>query len=163
MNIEFGHGLFLDAQGEIIGVGTLTESCEEMKAIYEKMKALIEKMKALFEKMKGQADEINPQDALEALIENRKNWKEAAYLSEEQAAAMMKAIEGELADQAARQAMKRRKLMHADSSFPDGMRCCATCRHHAPIGAEIRSACCGCIIGGDCTKWEPAGGDTDDS
>lgn len=153
MNIEFGNGLFLDAQGEIIGAGTLTECCEAAETggtvSYEDMEALIEKMK-----------EAPDPIYLEAA---RQNWKEGVQLSEEQAAAMMKAIEGELADQDARQAMKRRKLMHADSSFPDGMRCCATCRHHAPIGAEIRSACCGCIINGECTKWEPAGGDTDDS
>ena len=31
---------------------------------------------------------------------------------------------------------------------------CATCAHMTPIGARIPSACAGCIVCGECTKWE---------
>ncbi len=39
-------------------------------------------------------------------------------------------------------------------------KCCSTCRHHGPLGAPITAACAGCIQGGECTKWEDAGGET---
>lgn len=51
-------------------------------------------------------------------------WDDASILEHEQIAAMMKAIAAEMAEEKARQAMKRRKLLHAEGSFPD-LRCCA--------------------------------------
>lgn len=38
-------------------------------------------------------------------------------------------------------------------------RCCATCKHNTPIAATIPSACADCIISGECTRWEDAGGE----
>lgn len=37
-------------------------------------------------------------------------------------------------------------------------RSCATCRHNTPIADPIPSACADCIILGECTRWEDAGG-----
>lgn len=31
---------------------------------------------------------------------------------------------------------------------------CATCIHRTAIGEAIPAACAGCIVGGECTKWE---------
>lgn len=39
---------------------------------------------------------------------------------------------------------------------------CATCRHHTPLIMPVSPECCGCIQGGECTKWEPAGGKDDE-
>lgn len=41
-------------------------------------------------------------------------------------------------------------------------RCCATCKYHLPLSASIHYLCIGCIQNGECTKWEPAGGDLND-
>lgn len=40
--------------------------------------------------------------------------------------------------------------MH-DSGWGRG---CATCRHDTRIGERIPAACCDCIVGGVCTRWE---------
>ena len=31
---------------------------------------------------------------------------------------------------------------------------CATCAHDTPIGANVPAECRGCIVQGECTKWE---------
>lgn len=33
-------------------------------------------------------------------------------------------------------------------------RSCATCRHETRIGERVPAACCDCIVGGACTRWE---------
>jgi len=55
--------------------------------------------------------------------------------------------------------------MNATESLNNGIMqkcCCATCKHRHPLGASIHYLCIGCIQDGECTKWEHAGGDTDD-
>lgn len=91
----------------------------------------------------------------------RAGWRSAAAFARSKMASRVQAFARQMEHQKARQAMKRRKLMHSESSFPD-LRACATCRHHRPIGAPIPSACCGCIQGGECTKWEHDGGKEND-
>ena len=35
-------------------------------------------------------------------------------------------------------------------------RACGTCRHHTAIGEKIPAECRGCIVRGECTKWQAA-------
>lgn len=40
-------------------------------------------------------------------------------------------------------------------------RCCGTCKRKTPLGASVPYHCIGCIQGGELTKWEPDGGESD--
>lgn len=101
MNISIGKGVFLDDQGEIIGEGTLVELLNEFK---EKMAEMAE--------MAAEVEE-DPND------EDRFFWREAAAFARSRMAARAQAFARQMEHQKARQAMKRRKLMHVDGSFPD--------------------------------------------
>lgn len=90
----------------------------------------------------------------------RAGWQNAAALARSRMAARAQAFARQMMQQKARQAMKRRKLMHSESSFPD-LRVCATCKHRRPMGVTKPPPCTGCIKGGECTRWEDAGGEDD--
>ena len=138
------------------------EMQEAVVSIEEAMEASIAYIKEEYARFYDafKTDDDSPEQV--DLERERHFWNDASILEHEQIAAMMKALSAEMAEENARQVMKRRKLLPAEGSFPD-LRCCATCRHQTPIGAEIRPACCGCIVGGECTKWEEAGGDADET
>lgn len=89
---------------------------------------------------------------------DRQYWKEAADLYRGKIEAAFRAFFGTMTNEKARQAMKHRKQLPSEVGFPD-LRCCATCRHSTPLTKPPSPECCGCIQGGECTKWEDAGGE----
>lgn len=111
MNITYGQGSFFMATMEEI-----VEACQET----------MESLEALIDRLMGFGTPCQEIAALAAdgycptprEIE-RAGWRSAAAHAIKKAAARAQAFSRQMMQQKARQAMKRRKLKHADGSFPD--------------------------------------------
>lgn len=72
----------------------------------------------ILEKLKAMDQEILP----EIREQNAMFWDEDAWLLEQKVTARQREILRAMQDESARQAMKRRKMMHDEGHFPDGIR-----------------------------------------
>lgn len=94
---------------------------EAVNAFFDELKRKAEEAAAALEKIAALA-EMNPEDArerAEELAKERSFWRGAAALARSRMAARAQAFARQMMQQKARQAMRRRKLKHADGSFPD--------------------------------------------
>ena len=112
-NITYGPGAYFAATMEEIQY-----ACQEM----------IESLDALLDRLLGFGT-LSEMEEIAALAVpgycptpqeiERAGWKDAAALARSRMAARAQAFARQMMQQKARQAMKRRKLKHADGSFPD--------------------------------------------
>ncbi len=90
-------------------------------AAIDEIKRRADEASAAFEKLAALA-EMNTEDAREwakELAKERSLWRGAAALARSRMAARAQAFARQMMQQKARQAMRRRKMKHADGYFPD--------------------------------------------
>lgn len=90
---------------------------EALLAAFDEMKRRAEEVAAAFEKIMETCEEAA--EKADYLEWERSFWRGAAALARSRMAARAQAFARQMMQQKARQAMKRRKLKHADGSFPD--------------------------------------------
>lgn len=118
MNIILGPGaLFID--GKHIGQ-VFSEVIEEIRAgLVEAKEAMVqEAQKIIEEKLPDDTDYLR----LENIAWEREFWHRAAAFAHIKMTARAQAFARQMEHQKARQAMKRRKMMHAEGHFPDSIR-----------------------------------------
>lgn len=102
-------------------VGLLTQQCTEAEdaegdpAAFPTDPNVLERMKAMSMKEWDDTNELRNEN----IEHERPLWQNAAALARSKMSARAQAFARQMMQQKARQAMKRRKLKHADGSFPD--------------------------------------------
>lgn len=90
---------------------------EAVKEFLDEIQRKADEARAAFEKITEMCEEVEEKAA--RLKWERAGWRGAASLARSRMAARAQAFAVQMENQKARQAMKRRKLKHADGSFPD--------------------------------------------
>ena len=109
MEIKFGFGVFLNALGEIFGVGTI-EDAEKEEAAGENVP---------FDVMLEKFEELGREACHDVLQEEAMHWGEDAQIFSEKMAARQSEVARAMENESARRVMKRRKLLHDEGSFPE--------------------------------------------
>lgn len=89
---------------------------EQKEALLAMIAEFDEAMKKIAEAMKTIKEECGGIDEMD---DERRFWRAAAALTRSKAASRAQAFACRMAQEKARMAMKRRKLMHAEGHFPD--------------------------------------------
>ena len=112
MNITYGQGAFFMAEMEKIWA-PIPEAVGEIKAMFDKLLGFgaPEYMEIADLAVAGYCPSLEE-------IE-RAGWHSAAAFARSRMAARAQAFARQMEHQKARQALKRRKLLHSDGSFPD--------------------------------------------
>ena len=110
MNIKFGFGVFLNAMGEIVGMGTIEEEPEKNTGDDIPFDVMLEKLK-----------ELDRKPDPDVLRQAAMFWGEDAQLFSEKMAARQNEVVRAMENESARQAMKRRKLLYSEGGFPDSI------------------------------------------
>ncbi len=115
MNIMCGHGAFYAATMDEIRT-FVRENIGDIEALLDRLMGFgtIEDAAFYDAVPVGCAGYVKTPREIE-----REGWRKAAFLSRTRAAARAQAYARMMQGEKARRAMKRRKLMHADGSFPD--------------------------------------------
>ena len=111
MNIKFGFGVFLDAAGQIFGVGTIEEEPEKSAGDDIPFDVMMEKLEEC-----ARCDREARRDELRQAA---MFWGADAQLFSEKAAARQNEITRAMENESARRAMMRRKLLYSEGGFPE--------------------------------------------